>query len=55
MNSNVKIAIIIAVTAIIITGMKIYFSPFYACTRAMPDDIGVCARITSGNFPLPFN
>jgi len=34
MSNGIKIALILAVTAIIITGMRFYFSPYQSCVRA---------------------
>jgi hypothetical protein len=43
MNSNVVIALILAITAIIIAGMFIYYSEFQTCMRE--GDIGWCMRV----------
>lgn len=54
MSENVKIALIIAVTAIICVSLKIYFSPFHSCVREQgKGNEFMCARAAAGN--IPFN
>jgi hypothetical protein len=37
MSEKVKIAVILAVTAIVIMGMYLYFTPYQQCVRAYVD------------------
>ena len=43
MHEHVKVALILAVTAIAITCLKLYFSPFQSCARE--NDVLVCSRL----------
>jgi hypothetical protein len=52
MKPSIVVAIILSVTAIIITGMNLYFSPFWACTRDN-SDAGWCARAVGSQIPFP--
>jgi hypothetical protein len=52
MSENVKIALIIAVTAIILLSLQIYFSPFYSCVRATGTGTEMmCALASAGTNP----
>lgn len=46
-----KIALVAAVTAIIVTGLNIYFSPYWACVRETTD-YGWCARAVGNQIPF---
>lgn len=51
MSDNVKIALIVCATILIATGLRLYFSPFWACIR----DNGAtnyCTRAAGGMIPF---
>ncbi len=47
MNDKVKVALIIAVAAVICVALYMYFSPYQTCMRQV-DSAVVCARNMSG-------
>lgn len=47
MSDNVKVALILAVTALIVLGIWLYFSPYYSCLRADFSELQ-CARAAGG-------
>lgn len=49
MHDNVKIAFILCATAIIITGLHIYFSPFQTCVRGGKVNEVRCAALAAGD------
>lgn len=53
MSEHIKITLIIAVTAIIIVALRIYYSPYQSCVRAYETDRykpeGDCAEWTKGH------